>query len=438
MLDLEKVVGHAMSVAKTAGAEETKSAASWSSHMEMEQRNGVVEKTSQATSQGLVISLLVDGRYSGHSTSDLRSAAIEAFVKRAVDATRILEPDEDRRQISLDKMGANPIGDLDLFDKGEDVTGAQLREKISDFESEVQARKSPDLVSASAHIWTTKSHGYTAFSNGFSGSSQSTSFGLGGEVALLEESGKRPEASAFFSARHKSDQPTRSLIADTLWERAGEVTNSSAGPSGKFPMFLSNRVAGKVVGSLLGAMSGRAIWQGRSMLADKLGEQVGSAGFTVRDEPTIPRGIGSRSFDGDGLRPQSRYLFEEGRLSTYLLDVYHARKLKMEPTGAGVGNLVVAPGDTSWQEMASSMPTSIRVTSFLGGNSNSTTGDFSFGIRGQLLEHGEVVQNLSEMNISGNLLELIKRYQAAGNDPWLWSSYRLPTLLFDGVQFSGA
>jgi len=438
MLDLENVVGHAMSVAKIAGAEETKSAASWSSHMEMEQRNGVVEKTSQATSQGLVISLLVDGRYSGHSTSDLREEAIEAFVKRAVDATKVLEPDEDRRQLSLDKMGANPMDELDLFDASYDVTGAQLREKIADFETEVQARKSSDLVSATAHIWTSKSHGFTAFSNGFSGRSHSTSFGLGGEVALLEESGKRPEASAFFSARHKSDQPSRSLIAETLWERAGEVTKSGAGPSGKFPMFLSNRVAGKVIGSLLGAMSGRAIWQGRSMLAEKLGEQVAATGFTVRDEPKIPRGIGSRSFDGDGLRPESRFLFEDGRLSTYLVDVYHARKLKMEPTGAGVSNIVVAPGETSWQEMASSMPTAVRVTSFLGGNSNSTTGDFSFGIRGQLLEHGEVVQNLSEMNISGNLLDLVKRYQAAGNDPWLWSSYRLPTMLFDGVQFSGA
>jgi len=438
MLDLENVVDHAMSVAKAEGAEETKSAASWSSHMEMEQRNGVVEKTSQATSQGLVISLLVDGRYSGHATSDLRKDSLEAFVRRAVDATRVLEPDEDRKQISIEKMGANPIDDLDLFDSTDEVTGAQLREKISDFEGEVLARKSPDLVSASAQIWAARSHGYTAFSNGFSGESKSTSFGLGGSVALLEESGKRPEAHAFFSARHKSDQPSRANIAETLWDRAGEVVESSAGPSGKFPMFLSNRVGGKIIGSLLGAMSGRAIWQGRSMFAEKLGHQIGSKGFTVRDEPTIPRGIGSRSFDGDGLRPVSRHLFEEGRLSTYLLDVYHARKLKMEPTGAGVSNIVMASGDSSWEDMASSMPTSIRVTSFLGGNSNSTTGDFSFGIRGQLLEHGEVVQNLSEMNVSGNLMDLIERYQAAGNDPWLWSSYRLPTLLFDGVQFSGA
>jgi PmbA protein len=78
------------------------------------------------------------------------------------------------------------------------------------------------------------------------------------------------------------------------------------------------------------------------------------------------------------------------------------------------------------------------VTSFLGGNSNSTTGDFSFGIRGQLFHKGEFVQNVAEMNVSGNLLDLLGHFSEPANDPWLFSSYRVPSLVFEGVQFSGS
>ena len=80
----------------------------------------------------------------------------------------------------------------------------------------------------------------------------------------------------------------------------------------------------------------------------------------------------------------------------------------------------------------------IRVTSFLGGNSNPTSGDFSFGIRGQLYRNGERIQNVVEMNVAGNILDLLDRFQEAADDPWMYSSYRVPSLVFEGIQFSGS
>ena len=72
-----------------------------------------------------------------------------------------------------------------------------------------------------------------------------------------------------------------------------------------------------------------------------------------------------------------------------------------------------------------------------GGNSNSTTGDFSFGIIGQYVENGEIVKPVNEMNISGNLKELLKQLVAVGNDPYPYSTIQMPTLRFEGVDFSG-
>jgi PmbA protein len=94
-------------------------------------------------------------------------------------------------------------------------------------------------------------------------------------------------------------------------------------------------------------------------------------------------------------------------------------------------------GEQSLEEMIKSVDNGIFVTGFIGGNSNSTTGDFSFGIVGILIENGELSQPVNEMNISGNAEELWKQLKATGNDPYPYSSYQAPSMLFADIDFSG-
>jgi PmbA protein len=83
------------------------------------------------------------------------------------------------------------------------------------------------------------------------------------------------------------------------------------------------------------------------------------------------------------------------------------------------------------------MKKGILVTGFIGGNSNDTTGDFSFGIIGILVENGAPVKPVSEMNVSGNMIDFWNRLVEVGNDPWAYSSTRRPSMYFKDVQFSG-
>jgi PmbA protein len=99
---------------------------------------------------------------------------------------------------------------------------------------------------------------------------------------------------------------------------------------------------------------------------------------------------------------------------------------------------VLPVGERSIREMTAGLPKAILVTDFLGGNSNATTGDFSFGIRGMLLEHGEPTKSLSEMNVGGNVTDVFEHLVELGNDPWKYSSTRSPSMLFDAIQFSGS
>ena len=80
----------------------------------------------------------------------------------------------------------------------------------------------------------------------------------------------------------------------------------------------------------------------------------------------------------------------------------------------------------------------IYVTSWLGSNADSTTGDFSFGLRGNRVIKGELGPPIGEMNVTGHLIDLFGALMEVGSDNYAYSSTYSPTLVFEGVQFSGA
>ena len=151
----------------------------------------------------------------------------------------------------------------------------------------------------------------------------------------------------------------------------------------------------------------------------------------------IKKGIASRYYDGEGLAAKKRVMIDKGILKHYYIDNYYGKKLGMEPNSGSASNIVFIYSEKSQEDFIKEMEKGILVTGFLGGNSNNTTGDFSFGIMGLLIEKGEIIKPINEMNISGNTKEFWKRLIDVGNDPYPYSSWCVPSLLFEKVQFSG-
>ncbi len=133
-----------------------------------------------------------------------------------------------------------------------------------------------------------------------------------------------------------------------------------------------------------------------------------------------------------------RKVFDQGMLRTYFINTYYASKLGVKPTSGSFSNLVWGKGSRDAQGMIAGLDEGIYVTSFLGGNSNRTTGDFSMGIKGFYIKDGKIVHPVSEMNIAGNHLELWDHLVEVGSDPWRYSSMRVPTLCFSDVSCSGS
>jgi PmbA protein len=427
--------------ARALGAEEVSVSVSRSTELALMRRAGKLEQATQATSRGLSLALLVDDRFSSHSTSDLRPEAVAEFLARAVAATRVLEPEPERRQPPLSACGRGVSeAELDAVDAEHATLPVEARRLAAEaLEAAVDAL--PDrkqVLSATIHVGDSSDESVRVMSNGFEGARASTGFGAGVELTLEEPGGRRPEATAWYAALHRADLPDPASIAVEAWRKAAERLGSRSIASGRYPMLLQNQVAGRILGVLGGPLSGGELHQQRSFLAGRLGSRIANAALTIEDVPDIRRGLGSRPWDGDGLVARRMPVIDAGVLQNFYISTYYGRKLGMPATTGGRSNWVVAPGARAPTEILRDTAKCIIVTGFLGGNSNGLTGDFSFGIQGLLAEHGEITGHLGEMNVSGNIEEVLNRLVEPANDVWSWSSTRSPSLFFDAVQFSGS
>ncbi len=422
--DLLDVAQRIVDLARALGADEISASIGAGTSTELSRRDGKVEKAQESRSMSASVDLMVDGRYSSHSTNDLRPDSFRPFLERAIAATRFLEPDLHRALPPRESMGLAQA-ELDLDDPGHaDLDPAARRSWAEGLEAATVAA-------------ATGTEGVPVTSNGFVEHTRRTSFGHGATISLEDADGRLPEGYAAVSASHRVDLPSIQAVAVDVAARAASRLGSRPTESGRYPMLLDRCAVGRVLGAMLGPLGATAIYEGRSCMADKLGAQIASSALTLWDEPLIVRGAGSRLSDGDGLPSQRRAIVVDGVLQMFFVDVYNARRMGVPVTTGGASNLVIAPGARSPTALVADAPRAIRVDGFLGGNTNATTGDFSFGIHGALLERGEVIQNLSEMNVAGNIFELLSHYVAAADDPWTFSAWRCPSLLFDAVQFSG-
>src|SRR5208337_2049449 len=160
-------------------------------------------------------------------------------------------------------------------------------------------------------------------------------------------------------------------------------------------------------------------------------------------------GLGSKPFDGEGLATRRQTVVDKGRLATYLLDSYSARKLKLEPTGnasRGIGdapgvsptNLYVEPGPYTQEEIIASVRSGLFVTELIGFGVNSVTGDYSRGATGIWIENGQLAYPCQEITIAGNLKEMFLSIEMVGNDLTWKSSIASPTLKLSEMTIAGS
>ncbi len=437
--EMLQIARHAVEVAKKKGADEVAAVAATSREVSVEWRDGRVERVSDATSRGLSLQLYVQNRYSAVGTSDLRPEAVESFIDNAIAMAKVLSKDPHRALPDPKLYQGQAQIDLQLEDPHYLELEAQARRaRAQQLEEAARSAKGAEhIVSVSTGISDGQGESFRVHSNGFEGTRRTTMYGQFSSVSVKDPDGRRPEESDSASARFWSELPPAAETGRRSAERALSRIGSQKLASGECTLAIDNRAAGRLLSYLLGPMSASALQQKRSMFEGKLHTAIGSPLLDIADDPHLPKGFGSRLFDSEGMAARKMTVFEGGVLKTYFVDNYYGRKLAMAPTTAGPSNLVWKMGSKSQAELLKEIGDGLLVTGFLGGNSNGTTGDFSLGIQGFRIAGGKLVEPFAEMNLSGNHLELWKKLAAVGNDPYPYSSIKVPTLVFEGAQVAG-
>jgi PmbA protein len=422
--------------AQAHGADQTSVDITNSRRIEIQYRDQKLEKLKESAQNTLSLTIYAKNRYSGHSTCDLKKSSLEPFIKEAVIGTKYLTEDKYRALPDPKYYPKKIKGDLKKVDPAyKNIESAKRKAIAAEIES-IASQVSDKIISTTASYSDTYGEAVKIHSNGFEGESAGTSFSCSASVSVMDKNGK-PSDYAYGATRFFKDLPDPEAIAKEAAKRALRKIGQKKIASGKYSMLVENRVSGRVLSILQGPMSGRALQQKASCLEGKLGKQIASKILTMQDDPFVEKGLASRFYDGEGMAAKKRLIIEDGVLRTFYISNYYAKKMGVEPTSSSPANVIFKTSDISKEDLIKGIKKGILITSFIGGNSNPATGDFSFGIVGLLVEDGQIVHPVNEMNISGNALDFMMRLSAVGNDPFPYASLRSPTLLFDDVQFSG-
>jgi PmbA protein len=205
------------------------------------------------------------------------------------------------------------------------------------------------------------------------------------------------------------------------------------------PVLLSSEVAKGLLGHLVGAISGTALYRNASFLKDTAGEALFPGWLNILERPRMLRGAGSASFDGEGVVTRERKIIDAGVLQGYVLSSYSARRLGLQTSGnsGGVRNLLLEPGGEGCDDLFREMQNGFYVTEVMGQGVSLVTGDYSRGAAGFLIENGEISHAVEEVTIAGKLRDMFHNIVAAGSDIDTRGNIHAGPVLISGMMVAG-
>ena len=427
---LRNRVVEALDQATGAGATDAEASLVVGAGLEVGVRGGAIETLAFNQDQGFSITVHVGQQQGSASSSDTSDPAIRNTIRAALNIARFTQEDEYLGLAEADQL-ATEQPDLQLYDPWflgiDEATSLALECEAAALAAD------PSIVQVeSASVSTVRSCGVYGNTRGFTGSSSSTRHSIGCLAIAEGKEGKRQDYWYDLRRSPKQLRPAGEVGAEA-GQRAAARLGVRRLQGGKMPVLFAPTVSGGLLGHLLSAISGAALYNKASFLLDKLGEQVMSEHLTICENPYLPGGLGSSAFDGDGVATRRQALVRQGRLETYLLGVYAARRLGRSPTGnaGGVHNLFVQGHRLARDALLTSMGRGLLVTSMMGQGVNLVNGDFSRGASGFLVEDGRIQYPVEEVTIAANLQDMFRRIPAIGDDPQQNRNLQVPSLLVE-------
>lgn len=447
---LTELAASVVKQARKAGADVAEATVSEGRHLSAKVRLGQPELLEEAGSRTLGLRVMRGQQVAVTSTSDLSPSGLARIVQDALELADLSQPDAcagPPDPALLSKVTEH--AQLDLFDEAVDgIDGARALDMAIRAERAALGRD-PRLNNSEGATVSRQSGASVLYtSGGFCAANHGTYVSIVVNPVADDADGKKRSGYYWSARRHLSELESPEAVGEEAARRTLAKLGSRKLDTQEVAVVFDPDAARSIVGLLAGCVTGGAVWRKSSYLAEREGDQIASDLVTIVDDPLLPRAPGSRAFDGEGLLSRQNVVVQRGRLERFLLDSYSGRKLSKPSTasasrgsGGGLGasssNFYLKPGSQSAEELLRSTDRALYVTDMMGFGFNAVTGDFSRGAAGFWLEKGERIFPVSEVTISLNLDQLLKRIDAVASDLDHRTAVSAPTFRVSAMVLAG-
>ena len=386
--------------------------------------------------KGVGITVYAGQRKGYASTSDFSPQALRETVEAALNIARFTAEDDCAGLADVALM-AKDFPDLDLYHPWA-LTVEHAIETAQ--RCEQAAFDASPLINNSegASVSTQQAQFVSANSLGFMGGYPTARHYISCSVIAGEQDAMQRD-DWYTTSRNASLLDDPLMVGRTAAERAVARLGGRKVKTGEFPVLFEAPLAGGLLGSLVHAASGGALYRKSSFLLDHLGKRVMPEFVQISERPHIKGGLSSASFDSDGVATRDREIVSNGILQGYFLSTYTARKLGMQTTAnaGGSHNMIIEPGQHDLAGLLAQMDRGLLVTELLGQGINYVTGDYSRGAAGYWVENGKIAYPVEEITIAGNLKTMFAGMVAVGNDVLVRGSKQTGSILIDRMTIAG-
>ena len=430
---LEKKASYCLDLAKKLGATEASVIVSNSISETVNFRNKKLDESNRSDNLSIDITTYVGKKKSSISSSNLLNENLNILLEKCIETTKNTPEDEFNSLPDRDLL-AKEVKDLNLYDD----TNLKNDHKIDYLKKlEASAAFNKKIINTESSFTQNKSNFILANSEGFCDGYKTSSF-TASSVTVAKDENSMERDYEYSSKCHLEDLED----AEKLGKLASDQTIRKLSPkkigSEKISIIFDKRIAKGMLSAFASAISSSAISRGTSFLKDKINQKIFADSINVFDKPDILKGLGSRSFDNEGVKTDTLKLVDNGILKNYLIDTYNGKKLSLKSNGrcGGTSNLYFENGRMSYKDLLNSSSKSLYITETIGHGNNIVTGDYSVGATGFLVENGEFKYPINEITIAGNFKDMFQNITLANDLDFKYST-NSPTMMIEGMVVAG-
>lgn len=259
-------------------------------------------------------------------------------------------------------------------------------------------------------------------------------------VSILVQENAELKSGTVFRITKDFNELNADMIVKEVVEQGLSMLGERNYPNKRYPVVFKNEAAASLLATFTSSFSAQAVQDNRSRLQGKLGEKIAADHVNLVDNPFLPEGIRSATFDSEGVPTRKHKVVEGGTLQTYFHNLKTAKKDGVETTGhaqrrsyqdsveVSPSNFYIEPANQTYEQLYEEIAEGIIITGLAGMHSgaNPISGDFSLAADGYYVKDGKIVGPTKQMTVAGNFFEVLQDIEGIGED-----------LIFSPMDFNG-